>query len=76
MSSGTTSAQLDEVRAAITKVLTGGQRIKQPDGTEIELASLAELRSREQELLALIEQESGSGNYRVVARRSLGGGGA
>jgi hypothetical protein len=45
----TTLAQLEEVQAAITKVMSG-QQVRLHDGTTLTRASLAELQAREQYL--------------------------
>jgi len=68
----TTEAQLEEVQAAITAVLTGNQSYTL-DGRTVSRANLDALQRREEQLLRRYNSEQG--NRPVLTAVSLGGAG-
>lgn len=58
-------AELLEVRAMITRVLTGGQEIEN-NGRRVKLPTLAELRARENELTRRIGRAAGTSGVKTA----------
>ena len=59
----TTLEQLEEVQAAITKVMAG--QTVEIDGKRITRANLADLQTREDKLLARYKSETGTGGIAI-----------
>lgn len=62
----TTLEQIEEVQAAITKVMSGQDHVL-PNGSRLTLADLSHLEKREEKLLMRYRAESGTGGPAINA---------